>query len=629
MRLLKVTLLTGLLVTMAWPQTIGDNTDIGVIAQWERADVNGIDVFDHRGLIAGQDVDGDNIPEIWVSIYTGGGGVAGFEMIDDSTLECIYADTTGSITGGAYSATRWVQIGDLDHDGLKEVIYFAGRDVSDTTAGLYIVETTGNNTFADPVFFGYNSLGFTFNGMNHLTSVLVEHFLVDDVDGDGVDELIFASNRYSWITDFIDTVIVGIDTTYDTYEHSEDFFGVLSATDDLQGAFPGTIVVEFATSARDIDMGSVMDTASALFGRDYRLGSGSAMNVVIADTDGDGLKEIVCHAWSNFNTFIVEATAANTYSFGDTTNVNYYSSDYVCLKHGTAYDIDGDNRDEVFLPVYNTGAVVMLDDADGESTTLTASEMSTILADTAFYVTAADDTISLNAQWGAAAGDIDQDGNPDIYVGASTAYGYDIVDMEFDGTNWTFYALNTDSLANVRGIHPEDIFDPPLAMGIAVADLDGDGYDELITGYQGTMGDSVLVIDTVGTPDDTTIVVHPRPWWSIRVSEWAADRVVSSRVMRLITPEDFKLAAAYPNPFNPTTNIEYTLPLAKEVSLIVYNLRGQEVVRLVDHELNTPGTHQVRWNGLDARGAEVASGMYIYVLKWDSFSKSKRVTFLK
>ncbi|MCK4577577.1 MAG: VCBS repeat-containing protein, partial [Candidatus Marinimicrobia bacterium] len=359
MRLLKAILVLGLLVVVAMPQ-VGDNTNVGATAHHEKTTFNGIDVYDHRGIIAGTDVDGDGLQEVWVSIYTGGGGVAGLEMVNDTTLELIYADTSGS---GYSMGTRWVQVGDLDSDGIMEVIYFAGRYTSDSTAGLYIVESTGNNTFADPVFFGYNSLGFTFNGMANLNSVRSEHFLVDDVDGDGVDEIIFASNGSSYLTDYIDTVgsyidttvtititdtvIVGTDTTYnydttytytdlpitDTYGHSEDFFGVLSATstNDLQSGF-FAIGPEFATSARDIDMGSV-DTSSAMFGRDNHLGSGSAINVVIADTDGDGLKELILHSWNNFNTTIVEVTGPDTYSFGDSTYVQYTTSDHVCLKN--------------------------------------------------------------------------------------------------------------------------------------------------------------------------------------------------------------------------------------------------------------------------------------------------------
>jgi hypothetical protein len=618
MRLLTVTALLGIMVGIAMPQGIGDNTDLAVTAHWQRATVNGIDVFDHRGLIAGTDVDDDGLLEVWASIYSNGGGVAGFEMIDDSTLECIFVDTTGS----AYSTgTRWVQVGDLDNDGAKEVIFFGGRDATDPVAGLYIYEATGDNTFADPVFFAHNSLGFVFNGVaDNLNQLKVEHFLVDDVDGDNIEELIFATNGSSFKTDYIDTVYSETDTTYDTYGHSEDFFAVLSADGDLQSGF-GTITPEFVTSARDIDMGTV-DTSSADFGRENALGGGSAINVQVADTDGDGLKELILHSWNYFNTTIVEATAADTYSFGDTTYVRFtYPSDHVCLKYGAVADVDGDGKDEVYLPNYYTGGMYQIGDADGDATHFTEDEMTAVLVDTA-QVDIWGETVSLNALFGAVSGDIDQDGNVDIYVATSTGYaGYDVVDLEYEGGVWTPYALVSDSLANLI----VDSGDPPISMSIAVADLDGDTREELIVSYQGTMGDSVTVI----TPGDTSTVVHPRPWWNIRVVEWGASIPVSIRNMRVITPVDFKLSSPYPNPFNPTTTVDYILPIKKEISLIIYNLLGKEVVRLVDQKEIKAGSHQVVWNGRDANGIEVASGNYIIVLKYDNFTKSRRVTFLK
>ncbi len=51
--------------------------------------------------------------------------------------------------------------------------------------------------------------------------------------------------------------------------------------------------------------------------------------------------------------------------------------------------------------------------------------------------------------------------------------------------------------------------------------------------------------------------------------------------------------------------------------------------RLVDQEIKEAGTYQVVWNGRDARGVQVASGTYIYIMKYGNFKKSHRVTLLK
>jgi len=205
----------------------------------------------------------------------------------------------------------------------------------------------------------------------------------------------------------------------------------------------------------------------------------------------------------------------------------------------------------------------------------------------------------------------------DLYVatGAST---YDIFDYEYNGTEWgpNPYLVLTDSIGNVGG---------GFAIAVDVADLDKDGFDELITAHQG-VEDSITVIS--GT--DTTKIFNPHHW-SIRVTEWGSGNSgrLNVKDLNIITPSDYKLAQAYPNPFNPITNIEFSLPIQKKVSLVVYNTLGQEVVRLVDNELKPAGNYHVIWDGKDANGKMVSSGAYFYTLKFGNFHKTRSVTFLK
>ncbi len=67
----------------------------------------------------------------------------------------------------------------------------------------------------------------------------------------------------------------------------------------------------------------------------------------------------------------------------------------------------------------------------------------------------------------------------------------------------------------------------------------------------------------------------------------------------------------YPNPFNPTTTIRFTIPASGNVELHVYNTRGQCVKTLVDERLDA-GAHEAAWNGDDSRGNMVSSGVYLY-----------------
>lgn len=97
-----------------------------------------------------------------------------------------------------------------------------------------------------------------------------------------------------------------------------------------------------------------------------------------------------------------------------------------------------------------------------------------------------------------------------------------------------------------------------------------------------------------------------------------------------ILPKEFTLFQNYPNPFNATTTITYQLvnPLHSKVILEVYNLQGQLVSRLVD-DCQTAGIHEVIWDGKTKEGKSVSSGVYIYTLRVDGNSTSRKMLFLK
>jgi len=93
-------------------------------------------------------------------------------------------------------------------------------------------------------------------------------------------------------------------------------------------------------------------------------------------------------------------------------------------------------------------------------------------------------------------------------------------------------------------------------------------------------------------------------------------------------PERFALFQNYPNPFNPQTEISFALPEESEVSLIIYNIKGQVVNRLVDKRLEAD-RYKVTWEGKDSAGNRVASGIYFYRLKAGSYSETKKMIMLK
>jgi flagellar hook assembly protein FlgD len=95
-------------------------------------------------------------------------------------------------------------------------------------------------------------------------------------------------------------------------------------------------------------------------------------------------------------------------------------------------------------------------------------------------------------------------------------------------------------------------------------------------------------------------------------------------------PDDFQLSQNYPNPFNPSTTISYTLtnttPLRTQLK--IYDILGREVVWLVD-EQKVAGKYEVVWDGHNAGGEPVSSGIYIYRLQVGNKMKFKKMTLIR
>jgi hypothetical protein len=90
----------------------------------------------------------------------------------------------------------------------------------------------------------------------------------------------------------------------------------------------------------------------------------------------------------------------------------------------------------------------------------------------------------------------------------------------------------------------------------------------------------------------------------------------------------FEVMGNFPNPFNPETVMKFNLPKASHVSLKVYNILGQVVNTLVDEPLDA-GSHSVMWDGKNAQGRDVASGVYFYRISAGGFESIEKMTLLR
>ncbi|PKK85004.1 MAG: hypothetical protein CVT49_00235 [candidate division Zixibacteria bacterium HGW-Zixibacteria-1] len=95
-----------------------------------------------------------------------------------------------------------------------------------------------------------------------------------------------------------------------------------------------------------------------------------------------------------------------------------------------------------------------------------------------------------------------------------------------------------------------------------------------------------------------------------------------------VLPERFTLEQNVPNPFNPITNIHFTLPKPGHVKLEVFNILGQSVTVLNNEELPA-GYHTAVWDGSDHSGTTVASGIYFYRIEYDNKDLTRKMLLLK
>ncbi len=140
------------------------------------------------------------------------------------------------------------------------------------------------------------------------------------------------------------------------------------------------------------------------------------------------------------------------------------------------------------------------------------------------------------------------------------------------------------------------------------------GVEETIT--QGLAINTSIVVEQVGT-------VRPASRVEAAVLPTLAAPADAPADAATDAPGGYALEASYPNPFNPTTEIAYTVPVGSRVSVRVFNVLGQEVATLVDG-YRAAGRHQVTFDA-----TALSAGVYLYVMEADGFTMTRRMTLLK
>lgn len=255
----------------------------------------------------------------------------------------------------------------------------------------------------------------------------------------------------------------------------------------------------------------------------------------------------------------------------------------------------------------NPSELILIDAADGSAVTLGSTGITTI------------EGIAFDANDGlfgvANDGDlytIDTTTAQVTLVGDTGVFG--AAGLAFDPTDGRLYLSG-------GGLAEDEIYsvDPVTAAAtlIGLTNVDSAATPDIVFDDDGNMfgckgggqNDNFLIAINKTTAEGSVV----GPIGVLAVSGLAIGPSVAVSVQRPVDsrPGSFALYPNFPNPFNPSTTIGFALPEVSEVSLAIFNLRGQWVQTLVAGP-RSGGRHNAVWDGRDASGARVASGIYIY-----------------
>ena len=108
------------------------------------------------------------------------------------------------------------------------------------------------------------------------------------------------------------------------------------------------------------------------------------------------------------------------------------------------------------------------------------------------------------------------------------------------------------------------------------------------------------------------------------VPSWSSNGMHTVETMSVLeAPTSYALLNAYPNPFNPTTTINFSVPVESDVAIDIYNIQGAKVSSLANHTYDT-GYHSITWNA-----SGYSSGVYFIKMTSGSFTNTQKLMLIK
>lgn len=329
-----------------------------------------------RDLWVGSDFDQDGNKEVILASYSTTGRAYVYEIDNDNNATLFF--DTGELNGGYSTSVRHVAFGDLDGNGMQELLVSVNTSTNaDAGIWAYEYDTVGDSMRAPVQLFNETVVGDRW---------YVENFTVGDADGDGVEEVIWGNN--------------GSASAYDNFY--------------IASVESGTFADDNIVTKVEFTHGKSSSPFPA---------GGSPYGGVLGDMDGDGDLEILFAPWDNGALFIVEATGTDTYTPLNYIEVDLDGRDDFAFYDFVAKDLNGDGRDEAYLSMYDGGRLYVVTCPEGtDLSALTTANVHTI------------DALGSSGGVCTQIGDLDRNGKMNIYASGGGAY---ITNHEFIGTDPT------------------------------------------------------------------------------------------------------------------------------------------------------------------------------------------------
>ncbi len=211
--------------------------------------------------------------------------------------------------------------------------------------------------------------------------------------------------------------------------------------------------------------------------------------------------------------------------------------------------------------------------------------------------------------------------------GGNTPYESSIYHLaELDSTAWevceNFDGILAKPLVRFNNIIIQNIFGQ--SREVMQFDFGGaTGYGDTIWHYGASLAKGIGVIEDRYFEGEFNILQ------GAIINGVKYGTIVSVEEIAGSTPNKINLYQNYPNPFNPTTTIRYEISNLSNISLIIYDVLGKEIYRMIDDKEYNAGKYSVVWNGLRKDGSKAASGIYFYRLITDKQALSRSMILLK